>query len=257
MNRNPSMPAPAAVTSPTARDRRDARIAELLASLERLQAELARARAELAGTRDEVSNARHQALHDDLTRLPNGRFFRQRLDHVMARVRPDHAPLAVLYLDLDRFKPINDAYGHEAGDELLRIVAARLSRAVRSEDMVSRLGGDEFACLLSNPLDRPALCRMATKLFRAVSAPVNIDGLEVSVHPSIGIALCPDDGVTGEDLLKNADAAMYHAKRDRSGYAFVDRRTRQRDQRAVFDGVRTRSDRGASLYQSDNRLMAT
>ena len=130
----------------------------------------------------------------------------------------------MLYLDLDGFKPINDIYGHATGDELLKIVAARLNQAVRSEDMVSRLGGDEFACLLSDLPSREQLSHMACKLFDAVSAPVKIGQLTLTVRPSIGMAMCHDDGATAEELIKNADVAMYRAKRQQSGYAFFDER---------------------------------
>jgi diguanylate cyclase (GGDEF)-like protein len=131
----------------------------------------------------------------------------------------------VLYLDLDGFKPINDLHGHDAGDELLRIVAARLARSIRAEDMVCRLGGDEFACLLSDPLNRERLGHLACKLFDAVSAPLQLGPLKLTVRPSIGIAVCPTDGATTDALLKCADAAMYRAKRHQSGYAFFDPQT--------------------------------
>ena len=186
------------------------------------QTALAQARAELVGTQAGERRARHSALHDSLTSLPNRSFFGERLASELAHPEPQRRMVAVLYLDLDGFKPINDAHGHQAGDELLRIVAARLSRAVRAEDMVSRLGGDEFACLLAELPGREQLGHLACKLFDAVSAPIKIGALKLSVRPSIGIAVCPGDGATAEALLKSADAAMYRAKRDGSGYAFFD-----------------------------------
>lgn len=189
------------------------------------QAALAQARTELAGTRAGERRARHLALHDGLTSLPNRRFFRERLDVALTNAEPLRPALALLYLDLDGFKPINDAHGHDAGDELLKIVAARLSRVVRAGDMVSRLGGDEFACLLADSVDRQHLSHLASKVFDAVSAPLKIGKLKLTVRPSIGIAICPTDGDTAEALLKSADAAMYRAKRHQSGYAFFDRHT--------------------------------
>lgn len=183
---------------------------------------LAQARAELVGIQAQERFARHLARHDSLTSLPNRSFFRERLDHVLSHAEPERQALAVLYLDLDGFKPINDAYGHSIGDELLKIVAARLNQAVRAEDMVSRLGGDEFACLLSDLSSREQLSHMACKLFDAVSAPVKIGQLTLTVRPSIGMAMCHDDGATAEDLIRNADVAMYRAKRQKSGYAFFD-----------------------------------
>ncbi|MBP6251911.1 MAG: GGDEF domain-containing protein [Rubrivivax sp.] len=183
---------------------------------------LAQARAELLGTQAGERRARHLARHDDLTSLPNRGHFMERLAHALDLEAPRRRALAVLYLDLDGFKLINDRHGHDAGDQLLRIVAARLRRALRAEDLVSRLGGDEFACLLADLPGRERLCRLAGKLFEAVAAPVKVGALELAVRPSIGIATCPADGVTGAQLLKHADTAMYRAKRQRSGYAFFD-----------------------------------
>lgn len=184
------------------------------------QVALAQARAELRGTQDGERQARHQALHDGLTQLPNRRFFLERLGHALAHREPGQAPLAILYLDLDQFKPINDRYGHPVGDELLRIVATRLNRVVRSEDMISRLGGDEFACLRASGSTRRQLEELAGKLFDAVAAPMKIGALRLSVQPSIGIALCPADGASVAELIRHADAAMYRAKREGSRHAF-------------------------------------
>ena len=181
---------------------------------------LAQARAELIGTQAGERLARHLASHDSLTLLPNRSFFRERLDQALDQAEPPHRTCAVLYLDLDGFKRVNDEHGHAAGDELLRIVAARLTRSVRAEDVVSRLGGDEFGCLLGGLPNREGLSNLARKLFLAVSAPFKVGALRLNVFPSIGIATCPEDGATADALLKNADAAMYHAKRHQSGYAF-------------------------------------
>jgi diguanylate cyclase (GGDEF)-like protein len=193
--------------------------------LRELHAALADARAELAGTQVGDRRARHQAEHDDLTALPNRNHFRERLDKALASSGHERPALAVLFLDLDGFKPINDRHGHDTGDAMLRIVAARLSRSVRADDMVCRLGGDEFACMLADAMTREQLSHLACKLFDAVSAPLQVGALELSVRPSIGIAVCPTDGATSEALLKHADRAMYRAKRRQMGYAFFDRRT--------------------------------
>ena len=187
------------------------------------RAALAQARAELAGSRADEQRAWHSALHDGLTLLPNASHFRARLDEALFQAAPD-AAVAVLYLDLDGFKPINDAHGHDTGDALLRIVAARLSRAVRADDMVGRLGGDEFACLLSGTPGREQLSHLACKLLDTVSAPVAIGPLQISVRPSIGIAVAHADATSAEALLRSADAAMYCAKRRKCGYAFFDDR---------------------------------
>lgn len=191
---------------------------------------LVAARVELAGTRDGERRALHLAEHDALTSLPNRGCFHARLDQALAA--STNAPsgsaagstLAVLFVDLDDFKPINDRHGHQTGDELLRIVAQRLSRAVRAGDMVCRLGGDEFACMLSAPMAREQLGLLASKLFDAISAPLTVGPLKLTVHPSIGIAVCPDDGVTASGLLQRADRAMYRAKRRQLGYSFFDAR---------------------------------
>ena len=183
---------------------------------------LAQARVELVGSRSEERRSRRLALHDELTLLPNRSFFGEWLEQTLVRAVPLQQGFAVLYLDLDGFKLINDTHGHAVGDELLRIVASRLARAVRAEDVVSRLGGDEFACLLANLPGRTQLGHLARKLFDAVAAPVKIGSHELTVSPSIGIARCPADGNSADTLLRNADAAMYRAKRERSGFAFFD-----------------------------------
>ena len=184
---------------------------------------LAQARTEIIGTRADELRARHLAFHDSLTLLPNRSFFRQRLEQALdERAQAPGSILAVLYLDLDGFKPINDEHGHETGDELLKIVAARLTRTVRAEDMVSRVGGDEFACLMGGVPTRDQLTDLARKLFHAIAATVQIGDVALKVRPSIGISLCPTDGITADALLKTADAAMYRAKRRQTGHAFFD-----------------------------------
>jgi len=188
------------------------------------QAALARVRDELARTQAGEMRARHMALHDELTTLPNRSLFRLRMDKALVDADPQRRALSIVYIDLDGFKSVNDAHGHDAGDELLRIVAARLRRAVRADDLVSRFGGDEFACLLVGVPGREHLGRLACKLFQAVSAPLKIGEVRLTVRPSIGIAVCPMDGVTADALLRNADAAMYRAKRQQTGYAFFDQR---------------------------------
>ena len=183
---------------------------------------LALARAELVETRAGDQRARHLALHDGLTLLPNRGFFHERLQHALAQVAVQQRGLALMYLDLDGFKPINEAHGHAVGDEVLRIVAARLTRAVRDDDMVGRLGGDEFGCLLSASPDREQLSQLACKLLDAVSAPLKIGKLRLSVRPSIGISIGPRPGADAGVLIKTADVAMVRAKRERLGYAFFD-----------------------------------
>ena len=172
----------------------------------------------------DAARARHVIGLDRPPALPHGSLLRERLDAALALAAPRQHAFALLYLDFDGFKSINDAHGQDAGDELLRIVAARLARAVRADDMVSRMGDDEFACVLAGVPNRVQLIHLACKLFDAVSAPLKIGKLKLTVHPSIGIANGPGDGTTAEALLRNADAAMYRAKRQRTGYAFFDER---------------------------------
>ncbi|HWI10022.1 MAG TPA: GGDEF domain-containing protein, partial [Burkholderiaceae bacterium] len=160
--------------------------------------------------------------HDGLTRLPNAEYFRTRVDNALARVRQHEQPVAVLFLDLDDFKAINDTHGHATGDAVLRIVAARLVGGIRAEDLVSRIGGDEFACLLVGVQDRARLSRLVCQMFDSVAGPLTIGRVGLSVRASIGIAMSPADGATSVALMKNADAAMYRAKRQKRGYVFFD-----------------------------------
>jgi len=149
---------------------------------------------------------------DALTGLPNRRVFNDRLYQAISLARRRGAHPCVLFLDLDRFKLINDSLGHSVGDELLRQVAARLTAAVRQSDTVARLGGDEFTVLL--PVARQAVdgARTAEKILDSMHAPFDLGGREIFVTPSIGIAVYPEDGNDVETLLRNADAAMYRAK---------------------------------------------
>ena len=185
------------------------------------QTALAQARSELAGTQAGERHARYLAAHDSLTSLPNRSHFLERLEEALANSRSHQSAVALLYLDLDNFKSVNDLYGHGTGDALLRIVAARLTRAVRMGDVVSRLGGDEFACLFADLPDPVQLSELSSKLLAAVVAPLKIGELTLCVRPSIGIAMWPADGASAVALLKSADTAMYRAKRDQTGYAFA------------------------------------
>ena len=193
----------------------------LEAQLFAAQSALTFLRGELADTQAGELATRHLATHDGLTSLPNRAGFQTRLARVLSTAAERGQVFALLYIDLDGFKNINDLHGHTAGDELLRIIASRMAGAVRAEDMVSRVGGDEFACLLWSP-DRAALSRLAITLYNAVAAPFRNGSLSLTVHPSIGIAMWPADGLTADVLLRHADAAMYHAKRHRTGHAYFD-----------------------------------
>ncbi|MFM9879965.1 MAG: diguanylate cyclase domain-containing protein [Burkholderiaceae bacterium] len=190
--------------------------------LAQVQTALAQVRSELLDSEATHQRAGHQAMHDRLTALPNRKLFQTRLNSMLGSGPPHGDPLTVMYLELDGFKPINDAYGPDVGAELLKIVAARLSGVVGSHGMVSRLGGDEFACLLAAQHSRQQLTEWVGKLFDTVSAPLKIGKLQHSVKTTIGIASAPADGHSGELLLKNAQAAMHRAKRRQLGHAFFD-----------------------------------
>jgi diguanylate cyclase (GGDEF)-like protein/PAS domain S-box-containing protein len=155
----------------------------------------------------------HMARYDHLTDLPNRALFRDRLQNALARARRDLERVAMLYLDLDRFKEINDQLGHAAGDRLLCEVARRLGQCVRESDTVGRLGGDEFAVLLPRILKPEDATAVAEKIRRELRQPFDLDGRPAMVSASIGIALYPDHGDSEDALLKLADDAMYAAKR--------------------------------------------
>ncbi|MDR9435388.1 MAG: EAL domain-containing protein [Thiohalophilus sp.] len=152
------------------------------------------------------------AHYDELTGLPNRNYFMQHLVQQVEIARRHKQMLAVLFLDLDRFKNINDSLGHPYGDNLLKQVALRLNGLMRREDVVARLGGDEFVCLLPNLEHRDQVAQVARKIIDALSRSFNVEGYELNACCSIGISLFPDDGSDGDTLIKHADSAMYRAK---------------------------------------------
>lgn len=158
------------------------------------------------------ANARYQAFHDDLTGLPNRAHFYARVRKVIERAASQNKGLAVLFLDLDRFKEVNDTLGHTAGDELLKAVAKRLRQAVRDTDLVARMSGDEFTVLLQGVADRETALNVSEKLRSSVSTPVELWGQSLTPKATIGVSLYPEDGSDTETLLKHADSAMYDAK---------------------------------------------
>ena len=164
---------------------------------------------------------RHIAQSDSLTGLPNRLALQMRLAQTLPDARRHSWQVAIMFIDLDRFKIINDTLGHPVGDELLREVASRLSLVIRETDFVARLGGDEFVIVLpgiNNPADAAIV---ANKIIGTLSSPILADGNELHTSPSIGISIFPDDGNDGDTILKNADTAMYHAKSaGRNNYQF-------------------------------------
>jgi diguanylate cyclase (GGDEF)-like protein/PAS domain S-box-containing protein len=165
----------------------------------------------------------HLAHHDTLTGLPNRFSLHNRLSQAIVSVRRENRSLAVMFLDLDHFKTINDTLGHPVGDRLLIEVALRLKDCVRESDVVARLGGDEFVVVMTDISDAPigAVSAMASKIQQRLTEPCVIDGRDLHATPSIGIAVFPSDGDDADALMKNADVAMYHAKsRGRHNYQF-------------------------------------
>jgi diguanylate cyclase (GGDEF)-like protein len=163
----------------------------------------------------------HLALHDALTDLPNRTLLQDRLRQAMSEAQRAGALLALLFLDLDRFKIVNDSLGHAVGDQLLRAVAERLTHEVRGSDTVSRLGGDEFVIVLTAIQDASDVGRIASKLLRGVAEPLIVDGHTLNIATSIGISLYPVDGSDPATLLQHADTALYQAKSSgRNNYQF-------------------------------------
>ena len=163
----------------------------------------------------------HMAHHDALTNLPNRFSLTERLSQSLEQARRSEQHLAVIFLDLDRFKNINDSLGHHVGDLLLIEVAARLSSSVRASDIVARLGGDEFVMVLPQIQSGISAAHIVAKVQQALSHAFLLDGHELRITPSIGVSVFPHDGETVEVLMKNADAAMYHAKASgRNNYQF-------------------------------------
>ena len=185
----------------------------------------AMARLESDNERILESHAKIEVLahRDSLTNLPNRALAKDRLSQILSMAKRNGSMAAVLFLDIDNFKTINDSLGHSAGDQLLCLVADRLTASVRESDTVSRQGGDEFLILLGQVEDEEAVSQATIKIIQQLSVPVMINGVEVLVTGSLGISMFPRDGVDEESLLKNADMAMYSAKEaGRNGFKFFD-----------------------------------
>lgn len=163
----------------------------------------------------------HQAMHDDLTGLPNRNLMREHLKQVIAEGKRDFKNPALLMMDLDGFKQVNDTLGHHTGDKLLIAIGSRLSKSLRESDTIIRLGGDEFAVIITNTSDDNAKY-VSLKIINLMRQPFQIDENLLYVSASIGIAMYPEHGKTGEMLTQHADVAMYHAKRNKLGITFYD-----------------------------------
>jgi diguanylate cyclase (GGDEF)-like protein len=186
------------------------------------QVALAKACSDLVEARQQAQHFRFQSLHDSLTALPNSVSIHKCLENSLKEYAPIKAKLAVMFIDIDNFKEINDQHGHLVGDEVLQIVSARISHAVRSEDRVGRLGGDEFLCLIGNDNSQENAGKIAVQIRDAVRDPIQIGTIRLVIQVSIGIAFSPGDALLADDLIGRADAAMYRAKRLKIGYAFFD-----------------------------------
>jgi len=193
-------------------------IGVLARSFNHMQDEIRQQLNALEASREELD---HLARHDALTGLPNRRAFQDRLEHALARAQRSGERFALLFIDVDNFKTINDRWGHEGGDVVLKIVAMRLDATTRKVDAVARMGGDEFVVLLDNPAHREDIATIAEKLLDSVHSPILYAGQELKVGFSIGISRYPDDGNTAEALMARADQAMYATKSaGRNGFRF-------------------------------------
>jgi diguanylate cyclase (GGDEF)-like protein len=155
---------------------------------------------------------RHLALHDALTGLATRLLLQDRLSVAAERARRHRTGLAVMMVDLDSFKEINDTYGHQAGDEVLQVTAKRLLRAVRTEDTVARLGGDEFIVLLADLTDSRVVEKIAANIVESLAVPIPFEGREVPISGSVGVCAASAADPDSDALLRNADAALYRAK---------------------------------------------
>jgi diguanylate cyclase (GGDEF)-like protein/PAS domain S-box-containing protein len=178
---------------------------------------------DISAERAAEAKLHHMAHHDMLTGLSNRVSLKDRLEHALALARRESSRVALLFIDLDRFKSINDTLGHHVGDELLIAVSQRLRQCVRESDLVARLGGDEFVVMLPGLDQSPAAASVAEKIVASIGEPYLIGAHTLYTTPSVGIAIYPEDGADGESLMRNADAAMYHAKSaGRNNFQFFD-----------------------------------
>jgi diguanylate cyclase (GGDEF)-like protein/PAS domain S-box-containing protein len=199
----------------TAEREAEQRVQQVLGELERKVAE------RTAELEEAKARAQHLADHDALTGLPNRRLLEDRLTQALALSRRNKKASAVMFVDLDRFKTINDSLGHSIGDALLKEVAGRLVKQLRVGDTICRIGGDEFVVVLPEVKRSSDVAHVAQKVIEQLSQPVKVEERELEVTCSIGIAVYPDDGRDAESLIRNADAAMYHAKElGRANYQF-------------------------------------
>ena len=180
---------------------------------------------QLAAVTEQGEAARYAAFHDPLTGLPNRALFSDRLEHALAQALRHGWHLALMFVDLNKFKKINDIHGHDAGDRVLQTIAERLKQNTRADDTISRHGGDEFLYLLMETPDEKVVSAIAEKILQAIQVPCQVsvgdESLSLCVSASIGISLFPKNGTTAEALINSADAAMYVAKHSKAQYGFA------------------------------------
>ena len=221
----------------------ESRVAQRTRELEaaNLELESSKEQAEAVAKRME-----YHAHHDALTGLPNRILLNDRITTALARARRQEEMLALLFLDLDRFKIINDSLGHAAGDQLLRAIAERLRSCLREEDTVARLGGDEFMILLADIRNAPDAGKIANKIIKSLVKPFNCNGHELYITTSVGISIFPDDGTDTETLVKHADISMYRAKeigRNKIVYFTSEMNTASRNKLELETNLRTALER--------------
>jgi diguanylate cyclase (GGDEF)-like protein len=193
--------------------------AELSLAFEQLYDRNRQLQSEIAERQRAEAEARHQATHDALTGLPNRLLFMDRIETALERARRHAEPFALSYIDIDGFKPVNDRYGHQVGDELLKAIADRLRQNIRATDTISRLGGDEFALIMENAIDSPVVAlRLCRHICGALREPYRLQSgghtIEVEIGASLGIAMFPEHGDDVDPLIRSADEAMYQAKKE-------------------------------------------
>ena len=180
---------------------------------------------QLAAAFEQEEGARKAALHDQLTGLPNRVLFYDRLEHGIAQATRHGWMVAVMFVDLNEFKSINDTHGHQAGDAVLKSMALQLTHTTRHEDTVSRYGGDEFLCLIAPLHEQKHIAMIAAKILAAIQVPCEVSGrdglVKIWVGGSIGISVFPKDGASAAELIRRADDAMYVAKESKSGFAIA------------------------------------
>ena len=212
---------------------------------------------DVTDSRNEIVALRHQALHDGLTDLPNRMMLFERLADALEAARSDGRLIALLLMDLDRFKEVNDTFGHHFGDVLLKQVAFRLRNQLHIDDTVARLGGDEFAVVLTSALDPNAVAMTARRILNSLQQPFVVEGQVLEVGASIGIALYPQHGSDARTLMRRADVAMYATKQSNAGFTFHERdepESRVPDQLSLVVEMRTAIERNEfELYYQPKR----